>query len=456
MTSLLHNQIFRYGLAYLTLFCLSLAVALLLLFFLVFGLADRNIDSTLLADAVRFGDRYADLPVTEIAADLENIVADHPGYGDVYLLADAAGHPLAGNLDFWPETSLVAGQVTVFRHQDDREGVEAPLPLRATVVSLRDDSLLLVGWNYRRLERIRHAARNAGIYTFGAGLLIGLVVAFLMARRLSLRLEYINRTSVAILEGDLSRRMPLSGSDDEFDRLSGNLNRMLDQIQRLLESMRGVTDNIAHDLRSPISRLRSRLEVSLMADRESQEYRGVLAETIEDTDRILTTFNALLTIAKVQSGALRERFKAVDVNGVVAATIDLYEAVAEDREQVLTAELEESLQMTGNGDLLAQALANLVDNAIKYSPDGSRIRVLGSRSAHRIRLAVVDAGPGIPPEFRTKVFERFSRLDASRTTPGQGLGLSLVDAVVRLHRGTVTITGSEPGTRVAMELPIRP
>ncbi len=251
---------------------------------------------------------------------------------------------------------------------------------------------------------------------------------------------------------DLERRMIRTGSGDEFDHLSTNLNRMLDRIFNLMASVRGVTDNIAHDLRSPLSRMRSRMEVALLANRPCEEYREVLADTIEDTDRLLKTFNSLLTIARVESGAARADFTLVDLKQVVTDTVELYEPVVEENDQTLQMSCSGHLEMNGNADLLVQALANLLDNAIKYAPRGAAIEVLAEAADGVILLSVSDNGPGIPVHFREKALQRFTRLDASRTRPGQGLGLSLVQVVAQMHGGTVHLEDANPGLRVIMKI----
>lgn len=278
------------------------------------------------------------------------------------------------------------------------------------------------------------------------------MVAIFLARRLARRLEIINRTSRTIFEGNLERRMIRTGSGDEFDHLSTNLNRMLDRIFNLMASVRGVTDNIAHDLRSPLSRMRSRMEVALLANRPCEEYREVLADTIEDTDRLLKTFNSLLTIARVESGAARADFTLVDLKQVVTDTVELYEPVVEENDQTLQMSCSGHLEMNGNADLLVQALANLLDNAIKYAPRGAAIEVLAEAADGVILLSVSDNGPGIPVHFREKALQRFTRLDASRTRPGQGLGLSLVQVVAQMHGGTVQLEDADPGLRVIMKI----
>ena len=279
------------------------------------------------------------------------------------------------------------------------------------------------------------------------------MVAVFLARRLGRRLDKINKTSRAILEGNLDSRMIRTGSGDEFDHLSTNLNRMLDRIFALMASVRGVTDNIAHDLRSPLSRMRSRMEVALISDRPCEEYKEVLIETVEDTDRLLATFNSLLTIARVESGAALDGFSDIDLGKVITDTVDFYLPVVEENEQILRCSVGDDLNMHGNPDLLAQALVNILDNSVKYAPKGAKLAIKTLREGDTIRLEVSDNGPGIPAHFREKALQRFSRLDASRSKPGQGLGLSLVQVVSEIHGGSIYLEDAKPGLRVALLFP---
>jgi signal transduction histidine kinase len=252
----------------------------------------------------------------------------------------------------------------------------------------------------------------------------------------------------------MTQRMPMTGSGDEFDRLAENLNAMLDQISRLMDGIRGVADNIAHDLRSPISRLRSRLELTLMDPPDTETYRAALEKTIEEADAILETFNGLLAIALAESGALRENFERLDLAGLARDAAELYEAAAEELGQTLELDVEGTPTALGDRNLLSQTLANLLDNALKHTPAGGRI-VLAARIGPdgRPEIAVSDTGPGIPAEERSRVLERFVRLDTSRSTKGSGLGLSLVAATARLHDAELSLEDNDPGLRVRLRFP---
>jgi signal transduction histidine kinase len=265
------------------------------------------------------------------------------------------------------------------------------------------------------------------------------------------------------MQGDLARRVPSDGSGDDFDQLAGNLNRMLDRIEGLMAGIRQISDNIAHDLRTPLSRLRTRLELirgEPPADTDPAEIDAAIA----DAEELLGTFNALLRIARIESGGRRAGFAPTDLGPLLADLVELYEPLAADKGQALVltpaAPLEpgeptaesDPLRVNGDRDLLFQAIANLVDNAIKYSPEQGRIEIDARRDGDRISIQVADTGSGIPPEQRAKVFQRFYRLEDSRTTPGNGLGLSLVQAVAQLHGAEISLDDNRPGLRVTLIL----
>jgi signal transduction histidine kinase len=270
------------------------------------------------------------------------------------------------------------------------------------------------------------------------------------------RVEQVNRTAERVVAGDLSDRVPLRGSGDEFDQLASNLNSMLDQIERLMAGMREVTDNVAHDLKTPLARLRARLELALLDGPDVAGQNSAIAAAIAEADRMLATFNALLSIAEAESGARRDRSQPLDLSEVVQAAAELYEPAAEEKGFALRFRGAQGIVVRADRNLLSQAVANLIDNALKYGANGNGSREI-SLSVHREHdtavLEVCDRGPGIPADDREAVFDRFVRLEPSRSTPGNGLGLSLVRAVAHLHDGTVILGDYAPGLRVRLELP---
>jgi signal transduction histidine kinase len=275
-----------------------------------------------------------------------------------------------------------------------------------------------------------------------------------MSRNVLRRVEQVNRTAERVMRGNLSDRVPLKGTTDEFDQLAANLNNMLDQIERLMAGMREVSDNVAHDLRTPLARLRARLELSLIGSQDAKEpEEGAQTEAvraaIDEADRLLATFNALLNIAEAESGARRSPAEPLDLAQTARAAAELYEPVAEEKGCALKLDVEPGIMIRGDRHLLSQAVANLLDNALKYG--GGEVKLSAHQHDGRAALEVSDTGPGIPETEREAVFDRFVRLEPSRSTPGNGLGLSLVRAVARLHNGTVALGDNHPGLKVRLE-----
>jgi signal transduction histidine kinase len=268
------------------------------------------------------------------------------------------------------------------------------------------------------------------------------------------RLDSINATTLRIMRGDLHERIPVTGSDDEFDHLSVNLNNMLQQIDRLLLAMREVSDNVAHDLRSPLTRLKSRLEITLLTQKTPEQYRQAIEQAVQETDKILTTFNALLSIAQAEGGAARGEMVVIDMATLCADVAELYEPLAEAKQLALTTALSTSAPIKGNRHLLFQAVTNLIDNAIKYSAPGGAVSLSVAVADGMVEVVVADRGPGIPEADRERVLHRFVRLEQSRTTPGNGLGLSLVTAVMTLHDGTLVLGDNQPGLTATLRLPL--
>jgi signal transduction histidine kinase len=267
------------------------------------------------------------------------------------------------------------------------------------------------------------------------------------------RVEAVRRTAQEIMAGDLSRRVPTRGTGDDFDQLSASLNEMLDRIQTLMEGLQQVSNDIAHDLRTPLTRLRQRLETARLKARTVEDYAGIVDSTLGDTDQILRTFGAMLRIAQIEAGTARSRFTDVDLSAVLRAIVDLYAAFAEDQKQELTGHIAEGAIVHGDRELLTQMLVNLVENALRHSPAGTRIEVRLAREADGLHCSVSDDGPGIPSEEYDKVFRRFYRLDSSRATPGSGLGLSLVAAIAALHGVAIRLADNRPGLRVELRFP---
>jgi signal transduction histidine kinase len=277
-------------------------------------------------------------------------------------------------------------------------------------------------------------------------------MGWLLGRRLLQRIDSINATAQRVTAGELSGRVALSGQHDEFDELGGHLNTMLERIEKLLIGLHQVTDNIAHDLRRPLARMRNRIEVTLLESRDPDEYLRALDETLQDCDELIHTFNALLEIAQAEAGSVRGEWKSIDVSNLLQDLGDLYLDQAEAQGKQLSLDIEPGLTLTGNRHLLAQAVGNLLDNAFKYTPDSAAIQLEAKRKDGKMLITVSDNGPGIASEQRDKVLERFVRLESERSTTGNGLGLSLVRAAAELHKAELRLEDNHPGLRVSLIL----
>lgn len=380
----------------------------------------------------------------------------------LYFLADAQGRKLAGNLSRWP-LELRDGAGGLFRYvaagggeADERVAIGVP-------VGLQGGQRLLVARDVE--EQREFIARVRMLFLAGFGLLVVLGLAGgLVASRLILgRIAEISATSESIVTGDLTRRIVTSGSGDELDDLSRNLNAMLDRIEQLMAGLREVSDNIAHDLKTPLNRLRNRAEAALREARSTEDYQEGLERTIDEADDIIRTFNALLLIARLEAGAVDESKEVFDLTALVSDLVELYEPHAEESHRHLAFEADGRFLVRANRQLIGQAVANLLDNAIKYGGPGSGtangaaagdIEVALSRTGTGVEVVVADHGPGIPELDRERALRRFVRLEASRTRPGTGLGLSLVAAVARLHEGKVRLEDNHPGLRVVLSWPV--
>ena len=452
---LLRTTPFQLALLYVGLFVVSVGVILTVVYRTTAGFLEQEIGETIAVEVAGLQEQYQRnglRGLVDVVAERSNV----PHNNSLYLLTTPGGVTLAGNLTRWPGVAPDAGGWIHFRVADSRGIDNRPATAKAATFTLPGHFRLLVGRDMSELDQMRERMVASLGWVVGVTVLCGLGGGLLFSRGVMHRIELINRTTRQIISGDLTGRVPRSGGGDELDRLAGNLNAMLDQIERLMTGMRQVTENVAHDLRTPLTRLRSRIELALIRETDDVElYRSVLQETIVEADRLLATFTALLSIAEAESGAMRTDFAPVPLAEVVALAADLYEPVAEDRGQTLAIAIGAEPTVRGNGQLLAQAVSNLLDNAIKYTPEGGRITLTleGAAAGQAARITVADNGPGIPEDMYEEVLQRFVRLDTARASFGNGLGLSLVDAVARLHGARLLLEDNRPGLRVSLILP---
>lgn len=393
-------------------------------------------------------------------------LASQPGPG-IYFLADPSGQLIVGNVTDLPPEVLAEPGTYSFNYSkprpfDDPDAGEAATQRQGYAMvrseKLTSGLILVVGRDV--VERRGFTAIVLQWFAVGAGgiLLFSLVAGVVTAVRVLRRIDTISSTSEKIMSGSLSERVPVTKRNDEFDALATNLNLMLDRIEKLMQGMKEVTDNVAHDLKTPLTRLRNKAESALRDGQGEDTRKEALETTIEESDKLIKTFNALLMIARAEAGTPSGVLSEIDLSAVVSDVAELYGPLAEDEGLTLETDIPPGIRINGNRELLGQALVNLIENALKYyePEDGKagRINVSLKRDGSRVRIDVADNGPGIAPEDRGRVVERFVRLEKSRTEPGSGLGLSLVAAVARLHKGELRLEDNAPGVRAVVELPM--
>lgn len=379
----------------------------------------------------------------------------------IYYLADPSGQQISGNVGDLPPEVLAEPGTYSFNYErvgpEDEEG--PPRQGNAVVRSLVLDSGLILVVGRDVVERRGYTAIIFQWFLIGAAgiVLFSIVAGGITAVRVLRRLDTIASTSRQIVSGNLSERVPITRRDDEFDALATSLNQMLDRIESLMVGLKEVTDNVAHDLKTPLTRMRNRAEAALREGQSPEAHRAALETTIAESDKLIKTFNALLMIARAEAGTPSGAFSDIDLSLVVADLAELYGPLAEDEGIAFETAITEGIRIRGNRELLGQALVNLIENALKYFEPAEgrtgRITVGARQEQGRILIEVADNGPGIPPEDRKRVLERFVRLEKSRTEPGSGLGLSLVAAVARLHRGELRLEDNAPGLRAVIDLP---
>ena len=447
---LIKSSVFRLALLYMIIFGASVAMLLVFIYWSTAGYMARQTDDTIAAEVTGLAERYRISGLEGLVRSIEERLSRRPNGSAIYLLADRDLQPVVGNLASWPRVEVDADGWLNFSLEQATPRGELTHRARARPFTLRGGYHLLVGRDMHELDATRNLIARALAWGLAITVLLGLLGGVTLSRRTLRRLEAINETSRRIIRGDLSQRIPKRGTGDDYDQLAENLNGMLDVIERLMEDVRRVSDNIAHDLRTPLTRLRHRLESLKHASDTDQ---SALESALADADGLLATFNALLRIANIESGRRITAFQDLSLDAVVSDVIELYEPLAEARGLTLEIDTRAGVNVRGDRDLLFQAVANLLDNAIKYTPAGGRVTVTTSSHQGTARLVVRDDGPGIPEYAREKVFRRFFRLEQSRNTPGNGLGLSLVEAVARLHGANIRLTDGNPGLEVIVDFP---
>ncbi|UCH75078.1 MAG: HAMP domain-containing protein [Rhodospirillales bacterium] len=438
---------------YLAVFAATLAGVLGFIYWSTSDLIERQTNNTIRAEIRGLSEQYRDEGLTRLIEIVRERSRRNEDLANVYLLTDPFYRPLAGNLETWPQAPEIRDGWAEIRLRHSTDPAETERQFRARLFELQGGFHLMVGRDTAAHGNFRRIMHEGVAWALIPVLVVGLGGGILVGRYALRRVDAVAATSHEIVSGDLTRRVPLSGSGDEFDRLARTINEMLDQIDALMTGMRAVTDSLAHDLRSPLTRARGSIEQALRGATDIGTYRAALEHTAAELDMILQTFEALINIALAEAGSSRETMSQLDLSRLVQDLVEVYQPSAEEAGLELTARIAPGLAATGHRQLLGQAVANLLDNAIKFTPPGGRIEVLLETRDDQSILRVADNGPGIPAEHRQRVVRRFARLDSSRSTPGSGLGLSLVAAVARLHGATFTLGDNQPGVAAILALP---
>jgi hypothetical protein len=459
---LFRTTAFRLAIIYFGLFALTSALAVSYLYYKTNVLLTAELENVVEAEIQSLAQRYKQDGLDGLRrAVVER--SETPG-NSLYLIADAEGHYLGGNLkavseELWNST----GRVAFYYRRSGADSSDKRFAF-AVVFRLANGYRLLVGRDIEDQKRFGDVVRSAFLWTLASLAIVGLGGGILIGRILLRRIETMAGATRQIMAGDLSGRIPVSEAGDEFDRLAVSLNAMLQRIEELIAGFKEVSDNIAHDLKTPLNRLRNRAEAALRDRGDPQAIRGALQAIIEDADELIKTFDALLSIARLEAGADHRKDERFDLRTVISDVFELYEPVAEERGLALTLKADGQTIVEGRRELIAQAVANLLDNAIKYGAPGGNPGKAGDgaidlsleQTDGRAEIVVADHGPGIPPPDRERALKRFVRLEASRSLPGSGLGLSLVAAVARLHGGSLTLADNQPGLKAVLALPCRP
>jgi len=439
----------RFALVFAVMLVISTAGSSWFVWWATAGLINRQTEESIQADAEGFSDAWRRGGVLALIGLIDERLAQNVEDGALYLLVDARGGRVYGNLERWP---VEIHRLDIFAEVLVNKAGVATLA-RAHGYQLQNGFRLLIGREIAVRAQLRTLLTDALIWTLaivaGVALLGGRIVRNLFQASIA----NVSVTASAIAMGDLTRRVRRSGRGDELDQLADVINDMLDRISRLMDGVRQVSNAIAHDLRTPIARARSRLEEASLRAKTPDELHAAIDRAIADLDGVANIFQALLRISEIEAGSRRSSFAILDAEPPLRDVAELYEVIAEERGVTLELRLTGPLRLLGDLALIQQAVTNLVDNALKFAPPGSTVSIEGTREGEGVRISVADQGPGIPENERGRAVERFYRGEAARNTPGSGLGLALVSAVAQLHGGLLRLEDAGPGLRATLNFP---
>ena len=438
----------RLALLYMSLFGISVLILLGFLYWATAGYMSRQSEATVETEIRGLSEQYRTRGLAGLTRAISRRSKDRTQTSEIYLLTDAHFVPLVGNLPHWPADVTDRSPWLRFKLSDTD-----PHSILARQFDLRGGFHLLVGRDLQELERIQGLILKALGSGLAVTILLAVAGAVVMSRGILRRIESINHASRAMVSGDLSQRIPTQGTDDDFDQLAENLNDMLTKIQLLMDDVRRVSDNIAHDLRTPLARLLARLDQLCSSNLKPEDMKDEASLAMMEAQQLLDKFNALLRIARIEAHTTHHSYSPCSLSDIARDALELYEPLAEERAQTLSSHLSQDCNVEGDRHLLFQCIANLLDNAVKYTPLAGSIDLSVTTERSDVIITIADNGPGVPEEHQAAVLRRFFRLEESRTTPGDGLGLALVDAAVRRHGGKLLLMPNYPGLKCCVILP---
>ncbi|WP_333877947.1 ATP-binding protein [Methylobacter sp.] len=447
LPSIVDTATFKLSALYLGLFLLSFMAIGLMVYFLTTNALEQQLKSSVEVVANRLKAEYDSDGMDELK---EEIAEDDCLTTHICGILDRNGALIGGDFGGF-KPSL--GWQTIIRPNAgkklQREGIDV---IYMKVIPLPGNVWLGVGHDGEYIRDAGEAIIQAFLWGFVLVIFLGASGGLYLSHAFLRKIQRITQSTQAIIAGDLKHRLPVSKNRDELDKLAVLLNLMLDKIGALFDNIQQVSNDIAHDLRTPISHLQFRLEDAVKRDLSIEQYKERIAFAIEEVDKILATFSAMLRISQIESGSRRSGFKVVNLSEIIISVIDALYPVAEERSKIVLSDIEKDIKLTGDKELLTQLAFNLLENAILHTPAQTKIEISLSSTGNRIDLTIADYGHGIAEEHRQKVLQRFYRLEQSRTTPGNGLGLSIVAAIADLHEGTLTLLDNKPGLKIIFSL----
>ena len=457
MIDLFRLTSFRIIFIYIILLALSIGLVAFYLYWSTSRDFQMKVDNEIIQESTRLSQVYKRYKEVGLIREIQYLSkTPNP---NLYILRDSNNKFIAGNFSdtdsLWNLKRLDEGGVLFsFEKKNNSGEITRKYYFRGKEFIVRNKYNLIVARDVSYENYLKDRFFNTILSTSLLIIFLGLLGGYVLSRNFLNRISAINKTSLEIMDGDLSMRLPTSSNNDELNQLSLNLNNMLDRLNKLMIGMKDVSDNIAHDLRTPLNKIRTNLEVTLMSNPDSESYRESIKEVIEDIDGVINTFNSLLAISRVDSGSVSLKKEKINIKDLIENIADLWGPLAEEKGVVLNNECENDIYFNGNKNLLSQAISNLIDNSIKYGKKNNTINLGSSLSKENIIIWVSDTGPGIKDEDKEKVLDRFTRLDTSRNTSGTGLGLSLVNSMIKFHKGKIELIDAKPrGLIVKLQIP---